>query len=50
MYVRMQDLQEESGSHVFLAHPMNASICRNTIKPALTPDGLRQIVRDYAPA
>jgi peptide/nickel transport system substrate-binding protein len=50
MYVRMQDLMEESGSYVFLAHPVNASIYRDTIKPALTPDGLRQIFRDYTTA
>jgi peptide/nickel transport system substrate-binding protein len=48
MYRRMQDLMEESGSYVFLTHGVNASISRDTIKPALTPDGLRQIFRDYA--
>ena len=41
MYQRMQDLMEESGSYIFLTHGVNAALCRNTIKPAITPDGSR---------
>jgi peptide/nickel transport system substrate-binding protein len=41
MYVRMQDLMEESGSYVFLTHGVNAQLYRGTIEPALSPDAQR---------
>jgi peptide/nickel transport system substrate-binding protein len=50
MYVRMQDLMEDSGSYVFLTHGSIASIYRDTIRPALSPDGQFQIFTDFAPA
>jgi len=39
MYRRMQDLMEESAAYVFLTHEVNAAVCRDTIAPALLPDG-----------
>jgi peptide/nickel transport system substrate-binding protein len=39
MYVRMQELMEESGAYVFLTHELNAAIYRDHIVPGLLPDG-----------
>ena len=39
MYRRMQDLMEESGAYVFLTHEVNAAVYRDTLAPALLPDG-----------
>lgn len=39
MYVRMQDLMEQSGSYVFLTHEVAGSLVRDTTVPALFPDG-----------
>jgi peptide/nickel transport system substrate-binding protein len=50
MYVRMQDLMEASGSYVFLTHGSIASIYRESIRPALSPDGQFQLFTDFAPA
>jgi len=50
MYIHMQDLMEQSGCYVFLTHGVNASIAVDGIKVGLSPDGLRQNFRDYAPA
>ncbi len=50
MYVRMQDMLEESGSYVFLTNGATASLCRNTVKPALSPDGQFQMWAEFAPA
>jgi peptide/nickel transport system substrate-binding protein len=50
MYVRMQNLMEESGAYVFLTHGVNAVLCRNTVKPALTPDGNNMLLRRFQPA
>jgi peptide/nickel transport system substrate-binding protein len=47
MYVRMQDLMEESGAYVFLTHGVNAVLYRNHLKPALTPDGNRMLLRKF---
>jgi peptide/nickel transport system substrate-binding protein len=47
MYVRMQDLMEESGAYVFLTHGINAVLYRNHLKPALTPDGNRMLLRKF---
>ncbi|WP_343080068.1 ABC transporter substrate-binding protein [Ostreiculturibacter nitratireducens] len=40
MYARAQDLMEESGAYKFITHEATPVIYRNTIKPALRPDGL----------
>jgi peptide/nickel transport system substrate-binding protein len=50
MYVRMQDLMEESGSYVFLTHGATASLYRDTVRPGLSPDGQLQAFADFAPA
>jgi peptide/nickel transport system substrate-binding protein len=39
LYVRMQDLMEESGAYVFLTHELNAAIYRDHLEPGLLPDG-----------
>jgi peptide/nickel transport system substrate-binding protein len=39
MYVRMQELMEESGAYVFLTHELTAAIYRDHIVPGLLPDG-----------
>jgi len=39
MYVRMQDLMEQSGAYVFLTHELNAAIYRDHLEPGLLPDG-----------
>ncbi|GAB0113539.1 ABC transporter substrate-binding protein [Acidisoma sp. C75] len=38
-YQHMQDLMEESGAYVFITNGASPSIARNTVKPALLPDG-----------
>jgi peptide/nickel transport system substrate-binding protein len=40
MYRRMQDLMEESGAYLFVTHEGNPVIYRNTIVPAMRPDGI----------
>jgi peptide/nickel transport system substrate-binding protein len=40
MYRRMQDLMEESGCYRFITHGLTPIVYRNTIVPALRPDGL----------
>ena len=45
MYVRMQDLMEQSGAYVFLTHGINAVLHRDHFVPALTPDANRILVR-----
>jgi peptide/nickel transport system substrate-binding protein len=47
MYVRMQDLMEQSGAYVFLTHGVNAALYRNHLKPAFTPDGSRMLLRRF---
>jgi peptide/nickel transport system substrate-binding protein len=39
MYVRMQDLMEESGSYVFLTHEAVGVAHRNEVAPAVMPNG-----------
>jgi peptide/nickel transport system substrate-binding protein len=39
MYVRMQDLMDESGAYVFLTHELNAAIYDDDLVPGLLPDG-----------
>jgi peptide/nickel transport system substrate-binding protein len=38
-YKKMQDMMEEEGNYVFLTHEATAAIYRDTIVPALQPDG-----------
>ena len=40
MYARAQDLMEESGAYRFLTHEATPVIYRDSIRPALRPDGL----------
>ncbi len=40
MYRKAQDLMEESGAYRFITHEASPVIYRNTIRPALRPDGL----------
>ncbi len=40
MYQRMMDLMEESGAYLFLTHEAVPLIYRNTVIPALRPDGV----------
>ncbi len=40
MYARAQDLMEESGAYKFLTHEATPVIYRDSIAPALRPDGL----------
>ena len=40
MYQRAQDLMEESGAYKFITHEATPNVYRNTIVPALRPDGL----------
>jgi peptide/nickel transport system substrate-binding protein len=47
MYVRMQDLMEDSGAYLFLTHGVNAVLYRNHLKAALTPDGNRMLLRKF---
>lgn len=49
MYQRMQDLMEDSGAYRFITHEATPVIYRNSIKPALRPDGL-PLLRHFTPA
>ena len=40
MYVRMQDLMEESGDYVFLTHEATGVLWSEKVVPALRPDGM----------
>lgn len=40
MYVRMQDLMEESGDFVFLNFQVNGTLTRNNVVSAMRPDGI----------
>ena len=40
LYVRMQDIMEESGAYKFITHEATPNIYRKTINPGLRPDGL----------
>lgn len=49
MYVKMQDLMEESGCLTFITNEVAAVAYRKTIKPALKPDGL-PLLREFSKA
>ena len=40
MYIRMQDLMEQSGDYVFLTHEAVGCLYRSNVIPALRPDGV----------
>lgn len=39
MYVRMQDLMEESGAYLFVTHGVSGVLHRDSVVPGLMPDG-----------
>ncbi len=47
MYVRMQDLMEESGAHIFLTHGSAGILHRASFVPALSPDANRMQARKF---
>ncbi|MGN6306623.1 MAG: ABC transporter substrate-binding protein [Mesorhizobium sp.] len=49
MYKRMQDLMEESGCYVFLTHEVTGIMYRNSVVPALKPNG-EPVFNDFKPA
>ena len=49
MYIRMQDIMEESGDFVFLNFVPIGALYRNTIVPALRADG-EPVYPGFAPA
>jgi peptide/nickel transport system substrate-binding protein len=49
MYQRMQDLMEKSGSYRFITHESAPTIYRNSIIPAMNPEGV-PIVRHFKKA
>ena len=49
IYRKAQDLMEESGAYKFITHEATPVIYRNTINPALRPDGLA-LLRFFTPA
>ena len=50
LYVKMQDMMEESGAYIFITHGANAYIYSNAIQPALAPNGEIFLFRQFAPA
>jgi peptide/nickel transport system substrate-binding protein len=49
MYKKMQDLMEESGCYVFLTHEVTGVMYRNSVAPALKPNG-EPVFADFKPA
>jgi peptide/nickel transport system substrate-binding protein len=47
MYIRMQDLMEESGCYTFITNEVTPVAYSDTIKPALRPDGL-PLLRNFS--
>lgn len=47
LYVRMQDLMEESSAYVFITHGVEAFLHRDTIVPAMRPDGGMMMYRHF---
>jgi peptide/nickel transport system substrate-binding protein len=46
MYIEMQDLMEESGCYRFITHELTPTLYRDTIIPALGPDG-RYLLKEF---
>jgi len=42
MYIRMQDIMEETGCYIFTTHGPNAFLYKDRIVPSLDPDGRYQ--------
>ena len=49
IYKKMQDLMEESGDYVFLTHEVTGILYRDTVVPALKPNG-EPLLGDFKPA
>jgi peptide/nickel transport system substrate-binding protein len=49
IYKRMQDIMEESGSYVFLTHEVTGLMYRNSVVPAVKPNG-EPVFADFKPA
>ena len=49
IYIKMQDLMEQSGSYIFLTHEATGVLCAKTVKPSLRPDGL-PLYAGFSPA
>ena len=47
IFVRMQDIMEESGAYLFLTSGVWVNLYRNTIRPATTPDGRGPILHEF---
>jgi peptide/nickel transport system substrate-binding protein len=47
MYVEMQDLMEDSGAYVFVTHNINGFLYKNSIVPAMRPDGGNMMFRYF---
>ena len=47
IFVRMQDIMEESGAYLFLTSGIWVNLYRNTIRPATSPDGRRPILHQF---
>ena len=45
MYIKMQNLMEESGDYVFLTHEATGILYSDKIVPALRPDGTPLLAR-----
>ena len=50
MYVRMQDIMEESGAYIFLTHGVTPVLYRDHFNAALSPDGNHIYVSKFKPA
>ena len=50
MYVRMQDIMEESGAYIFVTHGANTALYRNAFKPAFTPSLLSWNLKEWTEA
>lgn len=50
IYTKMQDMMEQSGAYIFVTHGANAFIHRDTIVPAIRPDGGNHMFRKYKTA
>ena len=47
IFVRMQDIMEESGAYLFLTSGVWVNLYRNTIRPATTPDGRKPFFHHF---
>ena len=48
MYVKMQDMMEESSAYIFVTHGVNAFLYRDNLIPALSPSGESYLFRDFS--